>query len=184
MRTHLPDVPLLRRAASGDADARSQVLRMAAPTVLRWCTRLADPSEAEDVAHDVLTHVLDHLSGVRDLAAFPSWLWRVTTREAARQQRRAKLRSWLSIPADAALDPGQERGDLARRVREVLASLPRRQREILLLCELEGYTDSEAAVLLQVPLGTVKSRLGRAREGFMVEVRRRGLVPPGAEGTP
>jgi RNA polymerase sigma-70 factor (ECF subfamily) len=60
-------------------------------------------------------------------------------------------------------------------VREALARLPEAQREVLVLCEMEGRTDEEAAALLGIPSGTAKSRLRLARARFQVVAQRMGL---------
>lgn len=188
MRWTLPETALLEAAACGDPDARAGLLRTLAPVVLRWCTHLGDGgADPEDTAHDVLTLVLDNLSSVRDLRAFPRWLWQVTTREVVRHDRRARVRAWLPlgerhpdqfVDEDAEGVSVQERVDTVRRVRDAIGSLPPKQREVLFLCELEGLTDQETADLLGLPLGTIKSRLARARASFVREVRRRGIAVP------
>ena len=57
---------------------------------------------------------------------------------------------------------------------DVLDSLPRAQREVLVLCELEEHSGREVAELLSIPLGTVKSRLRAARRAFRVALEQRG----------
>jgi len=177
-----PDATLLAAASGGDREARSQLIREIAPMVLGWCLHLAygrvDP---EDAAHDVLVSVLDHLGSVRDPEAFPAWVWRITSREVVRQARAARLRAWLPLPdtwkGRPDRDPWDGGDDLARDVQAAVDALPRRLREVIVLCDLCCYTDDEAAALLLVPLGTVKSRLQRARVLFRREAEGRGLAP-------
>ncbi|MBN1335328.1 MAG: sigma-70 family RNA polymerase sigma factor [Deltaproteobacteria bacterium] len=182
-----PASALLHSASDGDLQARAGLVRQFAPLVLSWCAHLANGAiDEEDAAHDVLVIVLDHLGDVRDPEAFPAWLWRVTSREVFRQVRLARLRAWLPFFTSwtGAPDPlardrvdDVEDDDLVRRVRAAIGSLPPRQREVLVLCGLCRYTDDEAAFLLQLPLGTVKSRLRRARGRFRREATARGLDP-------
>jgi len=176
-----PDPALLTSASAGDLDARARLTRAIAPQVLRWCAHLANGRvDAEDAAHDVLVRVLDHLGEIRDPEAFPAWLWRTASREVFRQVRVARVRAWIPLPASWADDrPARERADddVVRGVRAAIQSLPEKQREALVLCDLCRYTDDEAAYLLQVPLGTVKSRLQRARTRFRAEAVERGLCP-------
>ena len=176
-----PDPALLTSASAGDLAARAHLARAIAPQVLRWCAHLANGRiDAEDVAHDVLVRVLDHLGEVRDPEAFPAWLWRTTSREVFHQVRVARMRSWIPLPASWADDRPARDGnddDVVRGVRAAIASLPEKQREALVLCDLCRYTDEEAAFLLQVPLGTVKSRLQRARTRFRAEAVQRRLCP-------
>jgi RNA polymerase sigma-70 factor (ECF subfamily) len=96
-------------------------------------------------------------------------------------RRRAWLRRWVpglvpDVPAPGA-ESRAERDNLAAAVREALEDMPAELREVIVLCELEERNGAEVAELLGVPLGTVKSRLRRARERFEAEARRRGLAP-------
>jgi RNA polymerase sigma-70 factor (ECF subfamily) len=96
-------------------------------------------------------------------------------------RRRAWLRRWVPGLVPDVLAPGAEsraeRDNLAAAVREALEDMPAELREVIVLCELEERNGAEVAELLGVPLGTVKSRLRRARERFEAEARRRGLAP-------
>jgi RNA polymerase sigma-70 factor (ECF subfamily) len=170
------DVTALR---DGDPAARQRLAASVVATVLRWSTHLAGPRiDPEDVAHDVIVQVLQHVGELRDPAAFPAWLYRSTRREIARQQRRRWLTDLLpglgfgeDLPAPAPVD------DVTERVRAAVRALPEGLREVLVLSDVEGYTDPEVAELLGVPLGTVKSRLSRARQRFEAEARSRDLAP-------
>lgn len=170
--------------ARSDESARAELIRALAPTVLRWCARLGGPGiDEEDAAHDVFERVLLKLDGLREAEAFPAWLFQVTRRVIRGHRRRAWLRRWLPGPVpdrpDERPSPSRqvEISDEARRVREALTALPEPLREVLVLCEIEQRDGPEVASILGVPLGTIKSRLRRARERFAREARRRGLGP-------
>lgn len=182
MREREASVGLLPAVVAGDPSARDRLFELWAPVVLRWCARLGGPGiDEEDAAHDVLENVLARAHTIRDARALPAWIFATTRRVIIDHRRRAWFRRWLPVlvpdVADPAAEHRPERDDLARTVRDALDALPADLREVLVLCELEERNGVEAAELLGVPLGTVRSRLRRARARFEVEARRRGLAP-------
>ncbi|MEQ1506660.1 MAG: RNA polymerase sigma factor [Myxococcota bacterium] len=147
--------------------------------VLRWCARLGGPRiDAEDAAQDVFLRVLRNLATLRDPQTLPAWLFAITRRVVIDHRRRAWLRRWVPGVVPDVADPRRtDDGDLARVVHTVLDGLPNDLREILVLCDLEERTAEEVSGLVGVPIGTVRSRLRRARERFGADALRRGLVP-------
>jgi RNA polymerase sigma factor (sigma-70 family) len=174
---------VLQRAQASDAAAVDAVARLALPRVLRWCARMGGPKvDHEDAAHDVLLVVLRQLPQLGRVEQFDSWLFSITRRVLAGHRRRAWVRRWvpgLHIDApDGASSPHRltEQGQLAHKVREALDVLPAAQREVLILCDLEGRTCAEAASMVGCPEGTVKSRLRLGRAAFSRAARARGLA--------
>jgi RNA polymerase sigma-70 factor, ECF subfamily len=195
------DRALLEAARHADRAAMTALVETWGFAVLQWCTRLGGPGvDAEDAAQDVFVALLQDLGALRDPVAFPAWLMRVTRRVVARRRRSAWFRrvvGWSSFthephgdapsrPEEAdphgGPDANLERADDARVVLEILDDLPARLREVLVLCELESRTEAEAATLLGIPLGTVKSRTRRAREVFTCKARFRGLLAGSGTG--
>jgi len=182
MRESELSAPYLPAAMRGDTAAWNRILGVWGPAVLRWCARLGGPRiDTEDAAHDVFERAFTHAHTIRDPAAFPGWLFATTRRVVIDHRRRAWLRRWVpglvpDVPAPGA-ESRAERNNLAAAVREALEDMPAELREVIVLCELEERNGAEVAELLGVPLGTVKSRLRRARERFEAEARRRGLAP-------
>jgi RNA polymerase sigma factor (sigma-70 family) len=173
----------LEAARRGDAEARLELTRTWAPQVLAWCARLGCP-DPEDAAHNVLVTVLTRIDDLRAFEQFPGWLLAVTRHEVARHRRRAWLRGWIpgislaqSSVEDPAPGPGarSEEAEVIRAVREALDALPEQSRIVLVLCDIEDRSDDEAAGLLGIPRGTVKSRLRVARRRFAKEARSRNL---------
>ena len=104
------------------------------------------------------------LRGLRDPTLLRSWVRRIAIREAVRhaeRRRREPPVDHLESTEGRPLDPGL-RSDVSR----VLADLPPDQRAILILRDLEGLSEAEAADVLNVARGTIKSRLHRARDAF------------------
>jgi len=157
------DVERVRAAQAGDAVAMSEVLDAVLPTVGRVCASIALDA-GPDAAQEALIQVMRDLRGLRDPARLLPWARRIATREAVRHARRGRFAA--GDAAAAALLPAPGDPALARDVRRVLAQLAPEQRAILVLRDLEGLGEAEAARELGVALGTAKSRLHRARQAF------------------
>jgi RNA polymerase sigma-70 factor (ECF subfamily) len=172
----------IRDAQDGDARAEARVVDVALPLVLGWCASLGGPTvDFEDAAHDALEVVLGRLDSLEDPAAFRSWLFGITRRTLAKHRRRAWVRRWVpGMDLSRAEDPGHspqtqaELSEMSQSVQTALAALPEAQREVLVLCDLEERSDSEAAQILGVPKGTIKSRLRLGRKRFRTELERMG----------
>jgi RNA polymerase sigma factor (sigma-70 family) len=138
--------------------------------------------DPHDAAQEILLVVVDRLESVWSPEAFRPWLFGITRRILDRHRRRAWVRRWvggLDGRASERPDPSvdAEQSETARRVKQAVDALETDHREVLVLCEVEGYTDEEASAMLRVPVGTVKSRLRRARLKFRVAAEAAGLGP-------
>ncbi|MEM6928558.1 MAG: sigma-70 family RNA polymerase sigma factor [Myxococcota bacterium] len=150
----------------------------AVPTVARWCARLGGPRvDPEDAAQDVMATATRRLDTLRNPAHLEPWLFGITRRVLAAHRRRAWLRFWVATPSGLEPDPGagpEEAAVTRQRARQLqrwLEKLPQAQREVVVLCALEERTGPAVAELLDLPLGTVKSRLrlGMARLRSLAE---------------
>ena len=167
----LPDVnlsaeaedELVRNAQRGDALALSALVDRLAPFVGRICGPIA-LEHGEDAAQEALIAVLRDLPALREPRALYGWARRIAAREAVRHARAARREPAATEAAHA--PPAAGDPALARDVRRVLETLAPEQRAILMLRDLEGLSEQEAAALLDVEQGTVKSRLSRARSAF------------------
>ena len=177
---------LIQRALANEPGAWDQLLDAWRPVILRWTRRMAGGRvDPHDVLQDVSVLIWTHLHTVRSPErTFPSWLYRVTQREIMRRRRRAWVRRVMLMDSppdrsDPALGPEQnaQMSESARIVEQILQKLPDAQREVMVLHELEGLNQREVAEMLDVKLGTVKSRLRLARVRFEREARE--LMPPG-----
>jgi RNA polymerase sigma-70 factor (ECF subfamily) len=157
---------LVLEAQRGDVLAMSRLMDALAPWIARICGGIA-LEHADDAAQEALVQVIRDLRDLREPAALRGWARRIAVREAVRHAQRARSESRTHGDDDAsalvadARDPG-----VAPDVRSVLAQLAPEQRAILVLRDLEGLSEDEAAAQLGVAKGTVKSRLFRAREAF------------------
>jgi len=152
---------LVRAAQRGDTMAMNDLLDQLTPYVARICGPIA-LDDAADAAQEALIAVFRRLHTLREPAAVYGWVRAIATREAVHvAQRRA------SRPTDELVDvPARGDVELTADIRDVLARLTPEHRAVLVLRDLEGLDESQAAALLAAPRGTMKSRLHRARLNF------------------
>lgn len=167
----MPDseAELLRRAARGDKEALNRVLRASLPRVRAWCLRLGGPRvEAEDAAQTVLVTTIKKGQELRGPKRLEAWLFGLTRRvlaDARKLSWNRRERAELPVLLDGAPDPSVQaelRAEL-RWAQGILETLPEHLREVFVLSDLEERTQPEVAELLELPLGTVASRLRKAR---------------------
>lgn len=159
-----PHVELVRAAQRGDGLALAQLLDLLAPAVERWCGPIA-LQDASDAAQEALIAVLRGLPRLREPAAVYGWTRAIAVREAVRVATRARREP----PAELLEVPAPDDPQLAVDVRAVLARLSPEHRAVLTLRDLDGLDERTAASLLNLPVGTIKSRLARARDRFRKE---------------
>ena len=171
-------------AFRGEAGGLDQLIEAWLPVVLSWCSRLGGPRvDAEEAAHDTLMVVVRRLDSCYDAARFPSWLFGITRRTLGRHRRRAFVARWVPGLTVDVRDPadGPARlyavSETSRRVQETLERMGADDREVLVLSLLEDRPDAEVAEMLEIPLGTMKSRLRRARGKFLRLARAADLQP-------
>ena len=169
---------LLARAQKGDSAAFEDIVRAHEATVYRLALRqLGNREDAEDAAQEVFLKAYTGLNSFRGDSKLSVWLYRITSNvctDMLRRQRETVSLSQendegepleLELP-DERFDPVAltERKDLREQIGAALQALPPEAREILLLRELGGASYDEIAAALDLDLGTVKSRIFRARK--------------------
>lgn len=166
----MEEIALVRAAQAGDALAMSQLIDALAPRVGRICGSIA-LDEGSDAAQEALIQVFRDLRTLREPAALRAWVRRIAVREAVRHAKRARREAPAAGDGLPEL-PVHDDPALARDVRRVLDGLAPEQRAILVMRDLEGMSEQEAAAQLEVAVGTVKSRRHRARAAFLERWRR------------
>ncbi|MEQ1506824.1 MAG: RNA polymerase sigma factor [Myxococcota bacterium] len=166
-----------RRAQAGDRAALAALAAAVWPWVRRWALlELADRSLAEDASQEALVRMIRHLGTWTGDRPFTPWLHAVV-RNAARDQRAKQPE--VREPTDRGADPDAsdlDRAlDLSRTAERALAAFDQctpRQRQLLDLCDRQGHTPSEAAVVLGIAAGTARALLHQGRATIRAEVLR------------
>ncbi len=196
------DLALVERAKAGDAESfRALVVRYQRKVFAVALGIVKDQDMAWDVAQDAFVRVHQHLGDFKGESAFSTWLFRIATHisiDALRKEKSSRKDDVdevdevaLSEGADGILgtalgsNPRESvlRKELAEKMTDALAQLPDAQRTILVLREVEGLSYEELSERLEIPKGTVMSRLFHARRKMQGLLRKyAGLTPrPGRE---
>jgi RNA polymerase sigma-70 factor (ECF subfamily) len=163
-RVQEPDPALIRAASRGNVEAFEQLVRDHQQPVARFLHRmLGDATVAEDVTQDTFVRVFRRLASFSFESKFSTWLLQIARNagidEIRRRQRHARLAAALPRPSAGVTGAADARVEL----QAALSTLPERLRTPLLLVEMLGLRYREVAEVLQVPEGTVKSRVFHAR---------------------
>lgn len=161
------------------------------PKILRYLTRLVGQAEAEDITQDVLVKVGKSLPQFRGDSGLNTWIYRIVTNSAIDSLRK---RSVCQTPgsecgvtdedsdelfgqepghmeeAAPSVEAGMIRTEMSRCIQEFVARLPEDYRIVMVLSEMEGFSNAEIADIIGVSLDTVKIRLHRARQKLRQEL--------------
>ncbi|PFG36142.1 RNA polymerase sigma-70 factor (ECF subfamily) [Flavimobilis soli] len=180
------------RAAQGAAAGLSweEIVRDHSARVFRLAYRLTgDRHDAEDLTQDVFVRVFRSLDRYEP-GNFEGWLHRITTNlflDSARRKQRIRMDAMgdddghLAGSVEAQPERGFEHGNLDLDVRRALDALPPDYRAAVVLCDIEGLSYEEIAVTLGVKLGTVRSRIHRARSQLRASLAHRRPTLEGAQ---
>ncbi|MFQ5968623.1 MAG: RNA polymerase sigma factor [Acidimicrobiia bacterium] len=185
----LGDEELARRAKEGDLDAFESLVRIHQQAAHRLAYVITGSApEAADTTQEALVKAYSSLDRFREGAPFRPWLLRIVANEAKNRRRSQSRRSRREMTlrehrgsGDAA--PSPESAVLASEERELLLGavnrLPEKLRVVVACSYFLGLSEAEAATVLSIPQGTVKSRLSRALSRLRRDV---GLAEPPSEG--
>jgi RNA polymerase sigma-70 factor, ECF subfamily len=160
------DAALLAAHVAGDADAFAVLVRRHRDRLWAVALRtMRDPDEAADALQDALLSAFRNASGYRGDAAVTTWLHRVVVNACLDRMRRRAVRPAAPLGDTDVPAPGDDHAALESRldVLAALARLPEAQRVAIVLVDLQDLSVAEAAALLGVAEGTVKSRCSRGR---------------------
>jgi RNA polymerase sigma factor (sigma-70 family) len=171
---------LITAAQRGDLDAFNTLVLSYQDSVFNTALRiLGDDDQAADAAQDAFLSAFRNITAFRG-GSFRSWLLRTVTNACYDELRRKKRRPAVPLEpdtgdgeeldtprwlADPSLSPEQEleADELEHAIQHCLNALPAEFRTVVVLADIQGLDYSEVAVSVRVPLGTIKSRLARAR---------------------
>ncbi|MCX7681155.1 MAG: sigma-70 family RNA polymerase sigma factor [Anaerolineae bacterium] len=159
---------LVTQAQRGDQEAFGELIRRNQEQVIGLVYRLCGDMElAEDAAQEAFLRAWQHLPSYRPDAPFKNWLYRIAANIALSALRRERAMTDIDdlLPAASDEEPEDETEASERReyVRRAVLALPAASRAVLVLREYEGLSYREIAEVLNIPIGTVMSRLNYAR---------------------
>jgi RNA polymerase sigma-70 factor (ECF subfamily) len=174
------DEILIERTLNGELAAFEELVGRYRGVVFRVAARIVGPDDAEDVSQDTFLRAFHRLEQYRGTAAFRTWLLQIaqnTALNALAWSRRRPTQPGDESPDTPDRDPVRqpatelERRERQDRLEQKLGALRTDYRSLLVLRDLEGLSYTEIADVLEMPLGSVKGRLHRAR-GELIELLR------------
>jgi RNA polymerase sigma-70 factor, ECF subfamily len=177
-----PDVEVLRRARQGEDGAFEELVKRYSKELYGLAFFLTgQASDAEDVVQETFLGAYEGLAAFEARSSVRTWLARILVNQAARHRRSQRVRKAaqplsLTAASEALLKgPTAATAEVASEIRmdvlAVLQMLSPEHREVVVLRELEGMSYQQIADVLNIPAGTVESRLFRAREALKEHLR-------------
>jgi RNA polymerase sigma-70 factor, ECF subfamily len=181
------DVQLIDQALAGRAAAFGQLVEKYQGrlynTVVHWSGNAED---AHDIVQDVFVQAFLKLDTFQRSSAFYTWLYRIAFNTAVSHRRRRRPMASVEQQRDASGQEPPDRGDRpdetleqqerCEQVRRAIAALPEEQRAVVVLREIDGCCYETIAEILDLPVGTVRSRLHRARLQLRDELKEMLLI--------
>ena len=169
--TSLSDAALLRAHAAGDRHAFEELFRRHGPALYRVARRRSLTDEdAHDAVQEAMLSAHRGAGSFRYDAAVSSWLHRIVVNACQDRLRRNAVRPTTALVDEDCVPVADRTAELetALLVRQALLRLPVEQRSAVVAVDMQGYSVADAAALLNVAEGTVKSRCARARARLAV----------------
>lgn len=182
--TTTPDLFLARRAARADAEAWNEIIARYGERIYNLALRFGGSrAEAEDLTQDIFLKLYSNLHQYRGDVPLLAWTLRLSRNLCIDHYRhhRARLQAetvpeevLAYLPAEG-IDPQQHSQQLEKQrlVHGALAEMPEGQATVVMLRDLQGFTYDELASFFEVPVGTIKSRLNRARRTLVQHLEER-----------
>lgn len=180
---------LINGLKQGDRRAYEEFVETYGPQVHRLVRRYVETADADDITQEIFVDVFRHIGGFRGEAALSTWLYRLAVNRCLRYCQREKTRETLPLEeerdtlhttdVDDAPFRHAVQSETADKVHCAVDRLPVGQRDVVILCELHGLTYQECASVLEIPVGTVKSRLSNAFKKLRESLRGYVLNPDG-----
>jgi RNA polymerase sigma-70 factor (ECF subfamily) len=155
------------------AESRTRLYRVA----LAWC---GDEMLADDLAQETMTNGITNIKQLRDETRLFAWLYSILNNNWRLHLRRKKCHDELDdqMPGEDDEPLGHcHEIEIVTRVRRAVASLPAQQRQVISLVDLEEFSYCDVAEILDIPIGTVMSRLHRARKNLLARLENPAVEP-------
>jgi RNA polymerase sigma-70 factor (ECF subfamily) len=172
------EIKLVQRCLAGDEEALEEFVSHFQKPLFNLAYRLCgNRDDAEDIAQESLVRALENLRLFKGDSSLFTWLYRITLNIFYDYTRKRKELSYdqfrfgedeeemeVDFPSEETLEMEIERKKIQEIVQEEIAKLPSYYRTVLILYDIEGFSYDEICEILQKPIGTIKSRLNRARQ--------------------
>lgn len=174
----LTDEDLIRNFQNGDVTAFDEIVKRFRDPLYHYIYRIInDAVFAEDLLQETFLRLWEKKHSYREIAKFSTWIYTVAGNLAKSELRRLKIRRWFSLSGngndeerpidvlDTSADVAKdfERGVIRKRVDEEIQALPLVFREVIVLRDVQELSYEDISSILDIPLGTVKSRVNRGR---------------------
>ena len=177
------DVYLIKKCFDGDLKSFEKLIskyeKNAFAIALRY---LGDYDDASDVTQDALIKVYKNISKFRFESSFTTWLYRIvinTSKDFLKKRGNQKIisieDSMIDIPSENKKDNPEEHAEekeVKNKVNEALQNINEENRVVVVLKDIQGFTYDEISDILQIPIGTVRSRISRGRAMLKKEILR------------
>jgi len=171
------DEELIARFQAGDVYAYEQLVRRYKEPLLNFVFRfIGDLVEAEDIVQDTFYRVYKNKHYYKEVAKFSTWIYTIAGNLAKTELRRRRRKRFFSINKesinekeveipDLKSDPEVETNTIVTEkiIQQAIGKLPQKFRQVIVLRDIQGFSYEEISSIIKVPLGTVKSRVNRAR---------------------
>jgi len=174
----ITDEELIEKFQEGDVYAFDEIVRRYKDQLMNFVFRfLNDRSDAEDIVQETFLRVYKNKHAYKRIAKFSTWIYTISGNLAKTELRKRKRRQIFSISNLGFEDKDYEVPDLRRRgpedladgtfkdelIQEAIDSLPPKFKEVIILRDIQGFSYEEISQIVDVPIGTVKSRVNRGR---------------------
>ena len=176
----ISDAECVRKLQRGETDAFETLIRRHQKTIFNLAYRmLGDYDEAAEISQEAFLSAYRAIGNFRGEANFSTWLYRIALNHATTRRKSLNTRQQRSVPienTEPASDPhpgpaeSMEKKEIRQRVQQALNRLDPEDAAVILLRDLQDVPYEEVARVLEIPVGTVKSRLHRARQALKSEL--------------
>ena len=186
----LTDVEILADVASGDIDAYGKIVNRYRGRLYNFVFRFVGEREtAEDIVQETFLRAFRKRKEYRAIANFSTWLFTIAGNLAKSELRRRKRWRLFSLHKDDENNTGMDLPDESFRpdtvtessiadvqIQQAILSLPEKYRQVVLLRDVEGLSYQEISEISKCPVGTVKSRVNRARLKLQQKLKKQGFL--------
>ena len=175
---------LVKALRKGDSQSFNRLVMLYQSNIYNLALNyLKVPEEAKDITQDIFVTVYRSLSTLRDDSKFSAWLYQIATNHCRNRLKKLQKRGFFTsrsiddpdhpiyLSNDDSPEKQIEQEDRSRIVRTAIAAMPETEKEVLIMRDLQEMTYEEISEVLGVPLGTVKSKLNRARNALKNKIK-------------